>query len=124
MFGLSKNKHKLLNPTPIEDVGITSTVVGKNITDKQFIEMELIRWKTNQSGQREEMLVGERYYNGQHDILKRKRTVIGKDGKLSEVDNLPNNKIVDNQYRKMVDQKNNFFLGNPITFHSENEQYT
>lgn len=122
MFGLSKNKHSLLNNTPSPDVGITAKEVGKNITDKQFIEMELLRWKRNR--QREEMLVGERYYNGDHDILKRKRTVIGKDGKLSEVDNLPNNKIVDNQYRKMVDQKNNFFLGNPITFDSENEQYT
>jgi SPP1 family phage portal protein len=123
LFGKSKNKHRLLNPfsTP-DDVGITSTEVGKNISDKQFIEMELLRWK--QSRERNEMLEGERYYNGEHDILKRKRTVIGKDGKLQEVDNLPNNRIVDNQYKKMVDQKVNFLVGKPITFDTENEAYS
>ena len=51
------------------------------------------------------MLTGERYYKGKHDILYHKRTMIGKDGELEEVHNLPNEKIVDNQYKKMVMQK-------------------
>ena len=47
------------------------------------------------------------YYGGEHDILKRKRTMIGEDGKLQAVENLPNNLVIDNQYAKMVSQKAN-----------------
>ena len=124
MFGLSKNKHRMLNDafTSASDVGITAKVVGKSMTEKQFIEAELLRWK--KSPERQAMLEGERYYNGEHDILRRKRTVIGEGGKLQEVDNLPNNRIVDNQYAKAVDQKVNFSFGNPITFDTENEVYS
>ena len=85
------------------------------------IELELARWK--KSIKRKIMLDGERYYRGEHDILKRKRTVIGKNGKLEEVQNLPNNKIVDNQYAKMVDQKVNYLMGKPLTFDTEDESY-
>lgn len=99
----------------------TAKRISNTITDKEFIELELMRWK--QSPKRKEMLEGERYYNGEHDILKRKRTVIGNDGKLEEVENLPNNKIVDNQYAKMVDQKGNYLLGKPLTFDTEDTKY-
>ena len=85
------------------------------------IELEIARWK--KSIKRKIMLDGERYYRGEHDILKRKRTVIGKNGKLEEVQNLPNNKIVDNQYAKMVDQKVNYLMGKPLTFDTEDESY-
>ena len=91
------------------------------MTDKQFIEREISRFKA--SRRRKDMFNGERYYNGNHDILKRKRTMIGEDGKLEEVTNLPNNRIVDNQYEKMVDQKTNYLLGQPITFQGENQAY-
>lgn len=94
---------------------------ANRITDEKFIELEIQRFKA--SRRRKEMLDGERYYEGSHDILKRKRTVIGKDGLLQEVENLPNNKIVDNQYAKMVDQKVNYLLGKPLTFSTENKQY-
>ena len=102
-------------------VDITEKQIPHNITDKEFIELELMRWK--KSSKRQVMLEGERYYNGEHDILNRKRTVIGKDGKLEEVENLPNNKIVDNQYAKMVDQKTNYLLGKPLTFDTEDTKY-
>ena len=68
-------------------------------------------------------LDGERYYRGDHDILLRQREVIGEGGQLQAVNNLPNNRIVDNQYQKMVDQKTNYLLSKPIVFESENEQY-
>ena len=112
MFGFSKK-----NPS----VDRTAKQISNNITDKEFIELELTRWKT--SPKRISMLEGERYYNGEHDILNRKRTVIGKDGNLEEVMNLPNNKIVDNQYAKMVDQKTNYLLGKPLTFDTEDDKY-
>ena len=91
------------------------------LNDKQFIEREISRFKA--SKRRRAMLDGERYYEGRHDILSRKRTVIGEEGKVEEVHNLPNNRIVDNQYRKMVNQKANYLLGQPITFQGENKAY-
>lgn len=75
------------------------------------------------SQRRKQMIDGERYFAGDHDILDRERTVIGVDGQLESVSNLPNNRIVDNQYKKMVNQKNNYLLGQPITIQSDNEQY-
>lgn len=96
--------------------------IGKNrITDEQYIINEINNFKVSQ--RRKEMLDGEKYYAGKHDILSRVRTVIGEKGELEEVKNLPNNRIVDNQYKKMVDQKNNYLLGQPISVQCENDQY-
>lgn len=92
------------------------------ITDTQFIEQEIRRFKF--SKRRKEMIDGERYYIGQHDILLRKRTMIGENGDLEEVTNLPNNRIVDNQYKKMVDQKNNYLLGQPLSIKCDNDEYS
>lgn len=94
---------------------------GKALTDIQYLELEINRWLT--SPKRLDMLTGERYYDGRHDILARKRTAIGEDGELIEVENLPNNHIIDNQYAKAVDQKVNYLLGKPLTFDTENKQY-
>ena len=97
--------------------------IGKNrLTDEQYIVNEINHFKLSQ--RRKEMIDGEKYYAGKHDILSRVRTVIGENGELEEVKNLPNNRIVDNQYKKMVDQKNNYLLGQPIAIQCENEQYT
>lgn len=96
--------------------------IGKDrMTDEQYIVSEINQFKISQ--RRKEMLDGEKYYAGRHDILSRVRTVIGEKGELEEVTNLPNNRIVDNQYKKMVDQKNNYLLGQPISVQCENEQY-
>ena len=78
---------------------------GGKVTDEEYVIKEINRFML--SKRRKDMIDGEKYYEGKHDILHRKRTIIGKDGKLEEVENLPNNRIVDNQYQKMVDQKNN-----------------
>jgi len=94
---------------------------NSRMTDKQFLEREIAKWK--KSPKRKAMITGEKYYAGEHDILSRKRTVIGKDGLVQEVTNLPNNKIVDNQYSKMVDQKVNYLLGKPLTFDTDNKDY-
>ena len=61
-----------------------------------FLEREIVRWK--RSDERKAMLAGERYYIGQQDILRRRRTAIGEGGELKEVANLPNSRIIDNQY--------------------------
>lgn len=91
------------------------------ITDKRFIELEIQRFKA--SRRRKEMFDGEKYFAGNHDILKRKRTVIGEGGAIEVVENLPNNRIVDNQYKKMVSQKANYLLGQPIAIRTDNEVY-
>lgn len=89
--------------------------------DIEFFEKELTKWRY--SPQRMMMLDGERYYLNDHDILKRERMVIGEGGKLEKVDNLPNNRILDNQYKKMVNQKANYLLSKPITFECENQAF-
>lgn len=77
----------------------------------------------NYSPKKLEMLNGEMYYKGFHDIRNKQRTVIGKDGKPNPVDNLVNTRITDNQYNKLVDQKVNYVLSKPLTFNSENKDY-
>lgn len=91
------------------------------LTDEEFVANEIMRFL--QSNRRKDMIDGEKYFRGKHDILHRQRTMIGADGKIEKVDNLPNNRIVDNQYKKMVNQKVNYLLGQPITVQSDNEQY-
>ena len=92
-----------------------------DVKNENFIEKEIREWKA--SIERSNMLTGEKYYRGLQDILHKERQVIGSDGKLSKVDNLPNNKIVDNQYAKMVDQKTNYLVGKPLTIQCENKKY-
>lgn len=91
------------------------------ITDKQFLELEIRKWLS--SKERLQQIRGDAYYDGMQAILQRKRTVINENGELEEVKNLPNNRIVDNQYAKMVDQKANYLCGQPITFDAKNKVY-
>lgn len=91
------------------------------ISNIRLLEKEITKFKS--SDKRKWMIIGEQYYEGQQDILTRKRKVVGKDGRLEIAENLPNNKILDNQYAKLVDQKVNYQLGKPLTLETENEQY-
>lgn len=112
----------MLFKKPIEQELLNLRIkAGRPLTTLQFYARELTDWEA--SAERKEMLEGDRYYMGEHDILNRKRQIIGADGKLTEVENLPNNRIVDNQYAKHVDQKANYLLGKPITYKSENKEY-
>lgn len=89
--------------------------------DKVFLESEINNWKV--SPERKEQMSGFMYYEGYQDILYKKRMVIGKNGELQEIKNLPNRKDIDNQYAIAIDKKANYFVGKPIDFVSENEQY-
>lgn len=89
--------------------------------DIRYLEMILRKWLD--SPIREEQLLGEKYYDGDHDILRRVKKVIGPDGNLIPIENVANNKLVDNQYRKLVDQKTNYVLGKPMTIATANEEY-
>ncbi len=89
--------------------------------DIRQLETKIVNWLN--SPMRRDQLDGERYYRGDHDILQKKRTALGEDGKLVVVNNLPNNRRVDNQYAKMVDQKKNYLLGQPISFDCDDKDY-
>ena len=107
----------------MEDIKrILAAGAASSMTFKEFLEVEIKRWKG--SPQRRMMLDGKRYYDGDHDILRRKREVIVENGARMEDINLPNNKLVDNQFAKMVDQKTNYLLSKPITYESEDETHT
>lgn len=94
---------------------------SESTSNKQYLEKVLRKWLDSPS--REEQLLAEKYYDGHHDILSREKQVIGADGQLITLNNVINNKLVDNQYRKLVDQKTNYALGKPITVACENDDY-
>lgn len=93
----------------------------KIISNLQILENEIKKFKA--SSKLQWMLTGEQYYEGEQDILKRRRMVIGDGGRLEEATNLPNNKRLDNQYSILVDQKVNYLLAKSLTIESKNEQY-
>ncbi len=92
------------------------------LIDKQFVTNEIRAFKSSRRFR--DMANGENYYRGRHDILFRQRTAIGANGELEVVNNLPNNRIVDNQYKKMVDQKCNYLLGQPVSVQCDNAEYS
>ena len=90
-------------------------------SDVRYLEKVLRKWLDSPT--REEQLLAEKYYDGDHDILQRERTVMNAQGTLTPVYNLPNNRLVDNQYRKLVDQKTNYVLGKPLTIATSKDEY-
>ncbi|MFI3175420.1 MAG: phage portal protein [Bacillota bacterium] len=91
------------------------------VSDLDFIKEEIRAFQF--SRKYSEMTAGMRYFLGEHDIKNHQRMVIGANGELEEVSNIPNHKIVDNQYKKMVVQKTNYLVGKPISFVAKNEAY-
>ena len=97
------------------------TKTAPQTTEIQYLQRKIGQWLG--SKYRRDQITGERYYLGFHDILHRKRTMIGKDGEPVEVHNVPNDKIVDNLYADMVDTKNNYLLSQPVTFVTDNDEF-
>ena len=94
---------------------------GGSMSEKEFFEAEIMRFMG--SSDRKRMIDGERYYRGEHDILQNERTAIGKDGRLKRIDNLPNNKLIDNVYQRLVNQKVNYLLGREMVIAGEDRTY-
>jgi SPP1 family phage portal protein len=90
-------------------------------SDLRYLEKVLRKWL--ESPIRKEQLTAEKYYDGDQAILYREKKVIGADGNLVTIDNVANNRLVDNQYRKLVDQKTNYCLGKPLIISTANEDY-
>lgn len=100
---------------------IINANAAKVLTDVEFWEKEIQEWLA--SPVRSDILVAERYYNGDHDILHSVRTVIGKNGEKEKAENMPDNHIVDNQYGKCVDEKKNYIIAKPLTITATNDKY-
>lgn len=92
-----------------------------NLFEFSRLEKEIAKFLA--SPKRQMMITGDKYYEGEHDILHRKRMVIGEGGKQVEAPHLPNNKRVDNQYAALVDQKVNYLLAKPLTIETENNAF-
>lgn len=82
------------------------------MTETEFLEEEFRRWYIGKT--RADMLDGLRYYDDRQDILAKEREAIGPTGGKTVVHNLPNYRIMDNQYRKLVDQKADYLFGKPV----------
>ncbi|MCI6236563.1 MAG: phage portal protein [Firmicutes bacterium] len=91
------------------------------MNELEFMEKEISFFLG--SPERRLMIDGCRYYKGEQDILRKQRTAIGEDGKPVVIHNIPNSRLEDNQYRKMVIQKTNYLVGKPITFRSDDAAY-
>lgn len=98
-----------------------ATDFSGGMTDKRFLELELRTWLN--SPERKQQLEGEAYYDGRQAVTRRQRTAIGDGGELVVLHNLPNNRLVNNLYAKLVDQKTNYSFGRPLSFDTDNEAY-
>lgn len=87
----------------------------------EYIKYLIKNWKD--SDDYKQMLVADRYYEGNHDILKRRRITTDADGIPHEIVDLPNNKIVDNIYHILVNQKRNYCFGKPFLVSTEKDEY-
>lgn len=99
---------------------INKTIKNGFMTYEEYI-LEKIK-EFEGSVKRRNMIKGYEYFTGRHDVLLKKRTAIGVGGEPTEIYNIPNNRIVDNQYRKLIIQKVNYLLGKPITINSDNSE--
>ena len=62
--------------------------------EKEYIEWELNEWL--HSKRRNDQIKGLEYAAGKQDILNKTRAMKDPDGKMMDMNNLPNNKIVSN----------------------------
>lgn len=91
----------------------------QNMTEKQFLEHEITHWINSDC--RRWQMTGHEYYLYNQLIDLKERQVIGEGGQLTTVHNLPNNKLKDNRYAFLVDQKTNYLLAKPIDTKTDND---
>lgn len=89
---------------------------------EEFLAKEIEAWRASPQYMLQRQ--GVSYYKGDQDILLKQRTAVGEDGDLVVLTNLPNAKVVDNQYAKNVDQKVNYSFANPFTLSTDSNNDT
>lgn len=102
---------------------IANNIISENagITDLQYLEKEIETFLN--SKKRKDMVDAYNYLIGNHDILKRKRGLWTSNDSFVESKRLPNNKIVDNQYAKVVEQKTNYLFARELTIECKNKEF-
>lgn len=95
---------------------------ASRMSDKQFVAREISNWLA--SKKRRLMITGMDYFYGKQDIDNKERTGIGRDGQVETIENIPNNRVKDNLYRKLVNQKKGYLFGSPFTVQCEDDTYT
>lgn len=68
------------------------------------------------------MQAGIDYYHYRHAIDEKKRAILGQNGKIISMRNLPNTIIKDNQYSRSLDQKRNYVLSRKPNINSKNKE--
>ena len=89
--------------------------------DLKYIEYELNEWLHSQ--RRNRQIEAINYYYGKHDVLNKTRAMKDPDGKMMDMSNLPNNKIVTNLVSLAVDQKSNYLFAKPLSITTDQKQY-
>ena len=102
---------------------LANKIISENagIKDLEFLEKEIEAFLNSKS--RKDMINAYNYLNGNHDILKRKRGIWTSNDSFTENKRLPNNKIVDNQYAKVVEQKTNYLFARELTIECDNKEF-
>lgn len=98
--------------------------ITANIRDKSLKMDEEFLYKSYtdflKSKEYKDMINADKYYKYDHDILYKSRWAKGEKPEYP----LPDEKIIDNQYAKMVDQKTNYLLSKPFKTEVDNEKYS
>ncbi|WP_125665883.1 phage portal protein [Paenibacillus baekrokdamisoli] len=94
---------------------------GAPMTLEQIIKQEIDDWR--RSPELKLMKLGQQYYGGDHEVLKRRREVIGEGGRKVEDKNLANRRLVHMFIRKLVDQKIGYLLSKQPSIQTNNEAY-
>lgn len=105
---------------------VLAKLAGRGLVDCEPGDLQILAWELKRwlmSPERERMLVGQAYFEGRQDILQSARRVIGAAGQPVPVRNLPDNRLVNNQYGKLVNQKADYVLSQPITWEVASESF-
>lgn len=101
-------------------------LINKQIKENAPMDMkEILEERIKEflnSDKRKNMLIGDRYYNNDHDIKDKTRSVVDSNGYETTARYLPNNKLTDNKFAWLVDQKTNYLLTKPIDVKSEDKE--
>ena len=90
-----------------------------NIDDlTKYVEIKISEFEEKKI----KMQAGIDYYHYRHAIDEKKRAILGKNGKIVTMRNLPNTIIKDNQYSRALDQKRNYVLSNKPNINSKNKE--
>jgi SPP1 family phage portal protein len=110
-----------LTPEMQEITAIIKAGAASAMSTVEIILQEINDWQS--SPRRKLMLIGQRYYEMENDILQRKRYTIGEGGAQIEAINLANNKLPHGFVRKLVDQKVGYLLSKPLSIQTKNTKY-